>query len=83
MSLLVLIYQKGFIKTYFKRKRFRLWLKENKNNTRGKLFLYIVPLKRLFYLAYMLVISMLMPYTSILAGTRIDLEKMIQIILFR
>ena len=64
-----------------KEKDFRLWLKENNwQQYEGKaVFIYCSAEAIIPTWAYMLVISMLMPYTEqVLAGTRIDLEKMIQ-----
>ena len=61
-----------------KEKDFRLWLKENNwQQYEGKaVFIYCSAEAIIPTWAYMLVISMLMPYTEqVLAGTRIDLEK--------
>ena len=61
-----------------KEKDFRLWLKENNwQQYEGKaVFIYCSAEAIIPTWAYMLVVSMLMPYTEqILAGTRIDLEK--------
>ncbi len=61
-----------------KEKDFRLWLKENTwQQYEGKaVFIYCSAEAIIPTWAYMLVISMLMPYTEqVLAGTRIDLEK--------
>lgn len=61
-----------------KEKDFRLWLKENTwQQYEGKaVFIYCSAEAIIPTWAYMLVVSMLMPYTEqILAGTRIDLEK--------
>ena len=61
-----------------KEKDFRLWLKENNwQQYQGKaVFIYCSAEAIIPTWAYMLVISMLMPYTEqVLAGTRIDLEK--------
>ena len=61
-----------------KEKDFRLWLKENNwQQYEGKaVFIYCSAEAIIPTWAYMLVISMLMPYTEqVLAGTRSDLEK--------
>lgn len=61
-----------------KEKDFRLWLKENNwQQYEGKaVFIYCSAEAIIPTWAYMLVISMLMPYTEqVLAGTRNDLEK--------
>ena len=61
-----------------KEKDFRLWLKENNwQQYEGKaVFIYCSAEAIIPTWAYMLVVSMLMPYTEqILAGTRIDIEK--------
>ena len=61
-----------------KEKDFRLWLKENNwQQYEGKaVFIYCSAEAIIPTWTYMLVISMLMPYTEqVLAGTRIDLEK--------
>ena len=61
-----------------KEKDFRLWLKENnwQQYVVKAVFIYCSAEAIIPTWAYMLVISMLMPYTDqVLAGTRIDLEK--------
>ena len=61
-----------------KEKDFRLWLKENnwQQYEEKAVFIYCSAEAIIPTWAYMLVISMLMPYTEqVLAGTRIDLEK--------
>ena len=61
-----------------KEKDFRLWLKENnwQQYEEKAVFIYCSTEAIIPTWAYMLVISMLMPYTEqVLAGTRIDLEK--------